>query len=144
MGPHKEVGPRDTTPGSTDTILTSTPKKQVATSDLSDTRRQCTSSQQTNWWSVHEFIAPALARVQSWPMAGSPEWRSLDDADPVKTAALLDAAQHWILRVESCQQARCEASRDVSDAADWSALVQEINDRADFYAAKPWLKRAAL
>ncbi len=76
-------------------------------------------------------------------MAGTPEWCNLDDDDPRKTAALLDAAQHWALRVETCQQARCDASHAVSGAVDWSALAREINQRTDFYAARPWLKRAA-
>ena len=140
------MGPRDICPEGTDNILTSAPTtttKQEADSDLSDTSRQCTSSRQTSWWSVHEYVAPALARVQSWPMVGTPEWCALDDDDPVKTAALLDAAQHWALRVETCQQARCDAARDVSERVDWPALAREINERADFYAARPWLRRVA-
>ena len=66
-----------------------------------------------------------------------------DDADPAKWAALLDAAQHWALRVETCQEARADASRTVSGALDWSALAHEIVQRAEFYAARPWLRRAA-
>jgi hypothetical protein len=55
----------------------------------------------------------------------------------------LDAAQHWALRVETCQQAQCEASHDVSAAADWSAIARQMFIRNQFYAAKPWLKRIA-
>jgi Protein of unknown function (DUF2742) len=101
------------------------------------------SSQQVSWWSVHEHIAPILSSVESWPTAGTPQWCALDDDDPHKLAALLDAAQHWILRVETCQEARCDASREISDAVDWSAMAREINERADFYAARPWLRRVA-
>ena len=60
---------------------------------------------------------------------------------PGKIAALLDAAQHWALRLETCQEARCDASREISDAVDWSAVAREVKQLADFYAAKPWLKR---
>lgn len=76
-------------------------------------------------------------------MAGTPAWCALDDGDPVKTAALLDAAQHWALRVETCQQAACDASREISAAEDWSAIAQHVQDRREFYAARPWLRRSA-
>ena len=76
-------------------------------------------------------------------MAGTPAWCDLAEDDPRKWAALLDAAQHWALRLETCQEAKADASRAVSDALDWSALGREINVRADFYAARPWLRRVA-
>jgi hypothetical protein len=101
------------------------------------------SSQQVNWFTVHEFVAPVLERVGSWPAPGSPEWCALDDDDPAKWAALLDAARHWALRVETCQQAHCDASRQVSGAVDWSALAHEISQRSDFYSARPYLRRVA-
>ena len=99
------------------------------------------SSQQVSWWDVHEFVDPILTQLGSWPMAGSPGWCALNDDDPVKVAALLDAAQHWALRLETNQQVLCEASRQVADAVDWSAMAQEIAQRKAFYAARPWLKR---
>jgi len=74
-------------------------------------------------------------------MAGTPEWCALDDNDPVKTAALLDAARHWALRVDTCQEAACEASRDISAAADWSTVARKNLVRNAFYAHRPWLKR---
>ncbi len=58
-------------------------------------------SAQVSWWDVHEFVAPLLEHVGSYPMAGTPEWCALPDYDPAKTAALLDAARHWALRVET-------------------------------------------
>ena len=39
-----------------------------------------------------------------------------------KWAAVLDGGQHWALRLETCQEARCEASRGVSAAEDRPAL----------------------
>lgn len=99
-------------------------------------------SQQVSWWSVHEFVAAVLNQVNGWPTAGTPAWCSLARDDPRKWAALLDGAQHWALRVETWQEAHAEASRAVSDAIDWPALSREINRRTDFYASRPWLRRA--
>jgi hypothetical protein len=116
----------------------------VEVSDRSSTvaRADLTSSQQVSWWTVHEHVTPLLVAAGSWPMAGTPAWCALDDHDPVKTAALLDAARHWVLRVETHQQAQCEASRDVCAAADWAAIAQEIKVRNEVYAERPWLKRS--
>ena len=101
------------------------------------------SSQQVSWFEVHEFVEPFLDVAGAWPMAGSPEWVALGSDDPVKLAALLDAAQHWALRVETYQQALADASRDISAAEDWSGVAREIKGRKEFYAAKPYLKRVA-
>jgi hypothetical protein len=92
-----------------------------------------TFSQQVSWWSVHEYVAPALDAAGRWPAAGSPQWRALPDGHPAKVAALLDAARHWALRVETCQQALGQASRDVSGAADWRALANQIRHRRQAY-----------
>jgi hypothetical protein len=78
-----------------------------------------------------------------WPAAGTPAWCDLPDDDPAKLAALLDAAQHWALRVETCQQAQCEASHDISAAYDWGAIARRLRDEAEFYRQKPYLKRKA-
>jgi hypothetical protein len=96
-------------------------------------------NQAVSFWEVHEFVAPYLDAAA--PMAGTPAWCALDDADPVKWAALLDAARHWALRVETCQQAECEASRAISAAFDWAAISVELHRRAEFYRQKPYLKR---
>ena len=68
--------------------------------------------------------------------------RPLDYQDPVKLAAIFDAARHHALRVETAQQARCDASKAVAGAADWAELADGVRNRQAFYAAKPWLKRA--
>ena len=92
-----------------------------------------TSSQQVSWWQVHTHVAPLLASVGSWPMVGTPAWSALDDDDPVKLAALYDAAQHWALRLETHQQALADASRDVSAAEDWPSIAREIYGRSTCY-----------
>jgi hypothetical protein len=91
------------------------------------------SSQQTSWWSVHEFVEPRLRQVGDWPPVGTPAWCLLGESDPGKWAAILDAAQHWALRVECSQAARAEASRDVSGAADWPAIATKLVQRSGVY-----------
>lgn len=98
-------------------------------------------SRQVDWWTVHEFVAPALSRAGSWPMAGTPAWCQLADDDPRKLAALLDAARHWALRVDTCQDESAQASRAISEADDWSAAARRLQDRADFIASHPWAAR---
>lgn len=77
------------------------------------------------WWPVHQYVAPFLEEVGSWPMVGSLPWIRLPDDDHVKLAAILDAAQHWALRIEGNQTAMAEASKAVSASADWPAIAQE-------------------
>jgi hypothetical protein len=74
-------------------------------------------------------------------MAGSVEWCDLPDEHPAKTAALLDAARHWALRVETCQQAECEASKAISASADWGRISRRIRDEAEFCNQHPWARR---
>ena len=99
-------------------------------------------SQQVSWWSTHEFVVAHL-QVEHWPLVGTPAWCQLDDDDPVKWASVLDAARHWALRVDTCQQAHADASSEVSAAADWSHIAEYIRAEREFYAAHPWMKRAA-
>jgi hypothetical protein len=98
-------------------------------------------SQQVRWWDLREWVEPHLADVGDWPMVATQAWFDLDDSDPRKMAALLAAAQHWALRVETCQQALAEASREISNAADWSGIASQSLGRAQLYAERPWLKR---
>ena len=82
-----------------------------------------------SWWSVHEFVTAQLHHVEHWPLIGTPLWCELSDDDPVKLAAILDAAQHWALRVETCQEGLAQVSRDISTAENWSAIAAEILQR---------------
>lgn len=119
------------------------------TQGLSDAR-WCISARAVSWWEVHDFIAPVLDRVGSWPMVGSVAWQQLPDDDPRKIAAIFDAARHWALRVEMTQEARCEASQAISVAAGfdddgdpitWPQVARHARDQEDFYAQHPWAKR---
>jgi hypothetical protein len=108
------------------------------------------SSQQVNWLTVHRFVGAVLNQVNDWPMAGTPAWCSLAHDDPRKWAALLDGAQHWALRIDSSQEAKCEASQAISaaplftnsgDPIDWPAIGRERLVLSAFFAARPWLRR---
>jgi hypothetical protein len=87
-------------------------------------------SRTVDWWSVHLYVAPFLLAAASWQIAGTLGWQQLADDDPVKRAALYDAARHHALRVETCQAALAGASRDISVAADWSGLARNILQRS--------------
>lgn len=101
-----------------------------------------TASQEVNWWTVHEWVQPALDALDSWPMAGTIEWHQLDDTDPRKLASLLDAARHWALRVDTCQQAHADAGEAISAAAPWAAIAQRTLTAARWYAERPWARRS--
>jgi hypothetical protein len=100
-------------------------------------------SQQVSFWPVHEFVQRYLDTAGHYPAAGTPAWCELSDSDRRKWAALLAAAEHHVLRVETTQEEHAAAAKDVAAAADWSAIAKEIRSRADFYSARPWLKRGA-
>jgi hypothetical protein len=102
-------------------------------------------SQQVNWWETHRFIEAAIAQANLGPIpaAGTLAWCELDDSDPRKLLALAVAGEHHVLRVEVAQSAMADASRAVSDAADWPKVAREIQQRNAFYSDKPWLRRAA-
>jgi Protein of unknown function (DUF2742) len=90
-------------------------------------------SRSVDWLSVHDFVVPLLNEVGCWPMAGTLTWQNLTDDDPVKVAAIFDAARHHTLRVETAQAALAQASRDISASADWSAVSRAIRRRNCVY-----------
>lgn len=96
---------------------------------------------QVAWWEVHLVVQRLLDAVGEWPMAGTPEWCALPNDDPKKLAGIYDAAQHWALRVDTCQEATCQASQAISAAADWRAIARELKDIREFRAANPWARR---
>ncbi|MCV7053594.1 DUF2742 domain-containing protein, partial [Mycolicibacterium gilvum] len=55
---------------------------------------------------------------------------------PVKWAAVLDAGQHWILRVEGWQTADCDASAAISAGADWAATSRLVTQHNSYFAAR--------
>jgi hypothetical protein len=103
---------------------------------------EATTSRSVDWWAVHQLVAPLLGSIGTWPVAGSIAWRQLDDDDPRKWAALLDAARHWALRIETAQAASAQASQNVSAATDWSAIARSHQSRRNSPAYIP-RKRAS-
>jgi hypothetical protein len=101
-----------------------------------------TASRQVDWWSVCEFVEPLLAHVGCWPMAGTVTWRQLDDTDPAKWAALLDAARHHSLHVDTAQTALAEASRAIASGADWSAAGRAHRRRAHAITSGAYIPRS--
>jgi hypothetical protein len=98
-------------------------------------------SQSVSWWPVHEFIIELVAQANDLPVAGTPAWCALPDTDPLKLLSLAAAGEHHVLRMETAQEARAEASRAVAAAADWRAVSREVQQRAHFRASRPWVKR---
>ncbi|WP_283605012.1 DUF2742 domain-containing protein [Mycolicibacterium poriferae] len=99
------------------------------------------SARHVNWWAVHETVQAILDQVNGdWPMAGTPAWCSLTHDDPRKWAALLDAAQHWALRVENNQSALEQAGEAISAAEDWSAIAQAKLKRERWEETHPWAR----
>ena len=101
-------------------------------------------SSSVSWWPCHEFITALVARYSDLPMAGTPAWCGLDDGDPRKLIALAVAGEHHVLRMETAQEARAEASKAIATAADWPAVAREVRQLAEFREANPWAVRKAV
>jgi hypothetical protein len=111
--------------------------------DNTDITRWRLGSQSVAWWEVHLYRQRMLNRlgVEAFPMVGTPLWCALPDDHPVKRAAAFDAAQHWALQVETCQEQLAAAAQAISAADDWTAIAKASRGRAEFVAANPWAKR---
>jgi hypothetical protein len=83
-------------------------------------------SRSVDWFAVHEFVAQLLPSGGSWPAAGTPAWYALDDTDPRKLAAVLEAGVRWCLRIDTEQAQLAEASKDIAAIADWSAVARNM------------------
>ena len=97
------------------------------------------SSQSVRWWAVHQHVLPLLEEAASWPMLGTPAWEQLPDDSAQKLAAMLDAARHWALRLETNQQNFADASRDVCSSADWASIARTVQRVGQFREARPWM-----
>lgn len=89
-------------------------------------------SRQVSWWPVHEFLEQLLAQSNYGPMpdAGTPSWQQLESGDPRKLLAVAVAGEHHVLRVETAQEQRAEASKVVAAASDWPQISREIRRRS--------------
>ena len=122
---------RRSRPGNARTALT-TPPSVSNNCNAGVEFRYAVESRSVAWWPVHEYVEKVLERVEGgWPMAGTPAWCALADDDPRKLFALIAASEHHVLRMETAQEARAEASKAIAGAADWRAVAQELRQRAE-------------
>lgn len=90
---------------------------------------------------MHEFVQPHIEAMGPFPVAGTVAWQLLSATDPRKWAALLDAAQHYALRLDIDQEAAIAAGQAISRSQDWGSVASKMRQRREFYAARPWLHR---
>lgn len=106
-----------------------------------------TGSRQIAWGEVSEFLVWAARRYSitmwDWPLAGTPAWAELDNADPRKLLSALAGTVYWAFDADARQAAMAAASREISAMEDWRAISQEIQSLQEFRTAHPWAKRAA-
>ncbi|WP_235661592.1 DUF2742 domain-containing protein [Mycobacteroides abscessus] len=106
-----------------------------------DSEVYANTSRQVSWLTVHEFVQPHIEVAGPFPVAGTVAWQLLSGAEPGKWAALLDAAQHYALRLDVEQEAAIAARRAISQSQDWGAVASKMRQRQDFYEQRPWLRR---
>lgn len=88
-----------------------------------------TGSRMVAWFEVYTFVHALLPETGSWPRAGSPSWAALDDDDPRKIAAVLEAGVHWALRIDAAQTEQAEISHDLSTDSEWiSAVATDVRN----------------
>lgn len=89
-------------------------------------------SQQRAWWPVHQFVEALVAQTNYGliPAAGTPLWCALADADPRKLIAVAMDGEHHVLRVETAQEQRAEASKAIAAAVDWPQISRDIRRRS--------------
>lgn len=89
------------------------------------------SSRQVAYYPVYTLLAPLLGAPGLIP--GTPEWCQLDDTDPAKWSAVLWCAVWWCLEQDARQAAMADASRAISESADWSRISREIRGHSGLY-----------
>jgi hypothetical protein len=76
------------------------------------------------WSPVWDLLAPILGTPGLIP--GTPAWVALPDDNPDKWRAVLWACLWWVVAEDAHQDAKAEASRAISAAADWAAASREL------------------
>lgn len=99
------------------------------------------SSLEVSWWPTHLFISALVDRANYLPYAGTPAWCALPDSDPNKLLALAVAGEHHVLRMEAAQEAMAQASRDISAAANWTAIANANRRRAEAMRTGAYIPR---
>jgi hypothetical protein len=134
-------GPRDGE--SRDTVLPAFPK-QHPDDEISSYGQ---SSRSVAWFEVHDYINRQRRRLAalefSAPTLGTPAWAALPDEHPAKLSAVLNLAEAAAYSINASQVAEAEASKAIAASVDWTAIARVVRQRADFWAANPWARRAA-
>ncbi len=95
-------------------------------------------SQQRAWWPVHRFVEAVVQQANCGPIpaAGTPSWCALADGDTRKLLAVAVAGVHHVLRMETAQEQRAEASKAISESADWTQISRDIRHRSGVYVPR--------
>ncbi len=106
-----------------------------------DSEVYANTSRQVAWLTVHEFVQPHIEAAGPFPVVGTVAWQLLSGTDPAKWAAVLDAAQHYALRLDIEQETAIAAAQAISQSQDWGSVASKMRQRHDFYEQRPWLLR---
>lgn len=105
-------------------------------------------SQQVSWHEVYLY-AERLAAHHGTPlnhhlMPGTPAWCGMPDNDARKLLALILGGVRDALRNDTRQEQTADASRQISCAADWSAVARRIHcGRGSAYIPRTRTKEVA-
>ncbi|MDX1890123.1 DUF2742 domain-containing protein [Mycolicibacterium sp. 050158] len=80
-----------------------------------------------DWWPVHLYVeSKVLTALGSSPTPGTLPWVDLDDDDPAKTDAVLQAGVWWAVAEDAHQEALVQASQDVAGAVDCQSIARGV------------------
>ncbi|MEZ0052113.1 hypothetical protein ABIA30_003125 [Mycobacterium sp. MAA66] len=100
-----------------------------------------TTTRQVDFLIVHEFVAPILREVPAWPAAGTLLWARLEDTDPAKWAALLDAARYQALDLQIQQEHLDGAAKSIAVSQEWADVRRYSRRRAQAIRAGAYIPR---
>ena len=110
-----------------------TPAMRTTSYEDVDLERNC-ASRAVAWFEVYSFAERFAAShdvaLNHLPIPGTPAWCGMPDDDARKLMALVLGGVREALNHEVAQERRADASREISAAADWTALSQRIRNRA--------------
>lgn len=89
-------------------------------------------SRTITWWPVHQVVSQ-MAEKHGFDIVGDPlpypgtlAWLQLPEEHPARVAALLRAADYAVLRLETEQVMRAEASKAIARSTDWSQISHSL------------------
>ncbi|WP_052066182.1 DUF2742 domain-containing protein [Rhodococcoides fascians] len=101
-------------------------------------------SREVDFIAVHDRLAPILddaVLLGDIPVLGSPAWVDIPNGDVRWRHSVVAAGYRWAAREWLEQDARIEASHELSESRDWSAVARSIRQRNEYLAANPWARR---